>query len=119
MLPYSDFTTGKVLQDSQEENIRLKHEVDSLKEKLVESGTGEPYAYLARYDSKSSYSEHASRSVLSSQLNSSNFNYSNVNGPETGNTSEFSSGLPSFYNGDLHVKVHFVLPKYSMNILKF
>ena len=106
------FSIDQVLQDSQEENVRLKHEVDNLKGKLVESGIGGPYAYLPRSDSESSYSEHGSR-LLSSQFNSSNFDYSNVNGPKTGNTPGLSSGLPSFCNGDLHVKVHFVYPTVS------
>ena len=103
--------TGKVLQDSQENNARLKQEIEQLKSSLLQKGIDAARADLSlctvNDDDNQSTGEKQSGSCPSSMTRSSvgihdyNINVTTVSGPQS-----LSAGYPSLLPGEFHIKVH-------------
>ena len=103
--------TGKVLQDSQENNARLKQEIEQLKSSLLQKGIDAAQADLSlctvNDDDNQSTGEKQSGSCPSSMTRSSvgihdyNINVTTVSGPQS-----LSAGYPSLLPGEFHIKVH-------------
>lgn len=102
--------TGKVLQDSQENNARLKQEIEQLKSSLLQKGIDAAQADLSlctvNDDNNQSTGEKQSGSCHSSMTRSSvgihdyNINVTTVSGPQS-----LSAGYPSLLPGEFHIKV--------------
>ena len=103
--------TGKVLQDSQENNARLKQEIEQLKSSLLQKGIDAAQAELLSLSTvnnddnqsageKQSGSCHSSMTRSSVGINDYNINVTTVSGPQS-----LSAGYPSLLPGEFHIKV--------------
>lgn len=99
---------GKVLQDSQENNAKLQHEVEQLKSHLAQKGVEPALAGLSlctsiNDDSQSTTAEQGDR-YQSSMLRSTDI-HDYVNVTTVSEPQSLSAGFPSLLPGEFHIKV--------------